>query len=547
MAEELKQEASTEKKTLGQVISDAIDELGGTFRAFFQAPQALWGVNVPYIIEGLVYFGILTILGKFSSENVGLTDAQAGVVYSFVTGGITFAMLIFGGWADKLGVRKALILAFSAMLIGRIFISLSGTLSLGHGLWSPMFFTMMGGLTIMVLAYGLFQPAAYSGVKRYTNKKTAAMGYAVIYGLMNLGAFFSGFISSFTRHSFQNVFPPNGLTAVFWVYVILTAVSLILTMVLITRKSDKAAVEKVIKQNAELVRKGEAKEDEEEDDGKPKVKVNNTMLFIYSALAVIFFMLSEFGFKNPINRVYDIRLFELNIHIDIAFILSMIMVGLAVWDYLKRRPWHPFRDKRFTFFIFILVPVQTLFAHNWLTLPYYLDRAFQGTVVSRYFEVFTNLNPILIFILTPIIAGLTAKANVYKMMIWGTLVMAIPTFLLAIGPHVVSFLIYVLFMTIGEAMWSPRFLQWIAEIAPKGKVGLYMGVGQFPWFLDKVVTGLYSGWFLEKYCPKGVPVSELHTGTLWFIYGLIAIITPISLWLAKNWMLKGMPGETQNS
>ena len=238
-------------------------------------------------------------------------------------------------------------------------------------------------------------------------------------------------------------------------------------------------------------------------------------------------------------------MFGIDLHLDVAFILFVIMLVVASWDYLKRRPWHPFRDKRFTFFIFILVPVQTLFAHNWLTLPYYLDRAFQGTVVSQYFEVFTNLNPILIFILTPIIAGLTAKANVYTMMIWGTLVMSIPTFLLAIGPHVGSFLVYVLFMTIGEAMWSPRFLQWIAEIAPKGKVGLYMGVGQFPWFLDKVVTGLYSGWFLEKYCPKGVPVSDLHTGTLWFIYGLIAIITPISLWLAKNWMLKGFKTKAE--
>jgi len=185
-----------------------------------------------------------------------------------------------------------------------------------------------------------------------------------------------------------------------------------------------------------------------------------------------------------------------------------------------------------------LIPVQTLFAHNWLTLPYYLDRAFQGSVVSQYFEVFTNLNPILIFILTPIIAGLTAKADVYKMMIYGTFVMAFPTFLLSIGPNVYLFLVYVLMMTIGEAMWSPRFLQWIAEVAPKGKVGLYMGVGQFPWFLDKVFTGFYSGWFLEKYIPKGVPPSQMNSGTLWFIYGLIAIITPISLVLAKNWMMK---------
>ena len=52
-------------------------------------------------------------------------------------------------------------------------------------------------------------------------------------------------------------------------------------------------------------------------------------------------------------------------------------------------------------FVFILIFVQTLFAHNWLTIPQYTSRAFEGFVGDN-FEFFVNLNPILIFILTPI-------------------------------------------------------------------------------------------------------------------------------------------------
>jgi hypothetical protein len=73
-------------KSFGEVIKNSFKELKETFIAFVQAPTALWGINVPYVLEGLVYFGILTELGIFSSENVGLTDPQAGLVYSFVTG-----------------------------------------------------------------------------------------------------------------------------------------------------------------------------------------------------------------------------------------------------------------------------------------------------------------------------------------------------------------------------------------------------------------------------------------------------------------------------
>ena len=142
----------------------------------------------------------------------------------------------------------------------------------------------------------------------------------------------------------------------------------------------------------------------------------------------------------------------------------------------------PLRDLRFLFFIFILIPVQTLFAHNWLTLPQYTSRAFDGFVKNN-FEFFVNLNPILIFILTPVVTALTSKKDTYNMMITGTFVMAAPTFFLALGPNIYTLMAYLIFMTIGEAMWQPRFLQWVAEIAPKNMTGIYMGIGQFPWFV----------------------------------------------------------------
>ncbi len=198
----------------------------------------------------------------------------------------------------------------------------------------------------------------------------------------------------------------------------------------------------------------------------------------------------------------------------------------------------PLKDLRFLFFIFILIPVQTLFAHNWLTLPQYTSRAFEGFVRNN-FEFFVNLNPILIFILTPMVAAITSNRNPYKMMILGTFIMASPTLILAMGPTFNNLMAYLILMTIGEAMWQPRFLQWVAEIAPKGMTGIYMGIGQFPWFLTKVVTSLYSGWFLMNYCPEDTPLSMMHTETMWLIYGMIALVSPLGLFLARKWMIKG--------
>lgn len=526
--------ASTRKKTLNQAVKDAFKELADTFVAFFKAPRALWGINIPYVLEGLVYFGILTILGKFGSENVGLTDPQAGWVYGGVTGGITFAMLLLGGVSDKIGVRRSLALALTMMMLGRAIVAFSGTIDLGRGITSPMFFTMSVGLLLMVAAYGLYQPAAYAGVKRYTNPKTAAVGYAVIYGLMNLGAFFSGFISSNTRHIFESSFPPNGLTAVFWVYVFLTGIAVLSTFIILTKQSDKNAVERVARENSEMK---ESEKEYESRENTQKEKINNSLLYIICALfgliaAFYIYQIANSKFNSEIATFYQSHIFYI-------ILLSFITI-LGIWEFLRHRKDHPFRDVRFVFFIFILIPVQTLFAHNWLTLPYYLDRAFIGSVVSEYFEVFSNLNPILIFLFAPVIAALTAKANVYKMMILGTFVMALPTFLLALGPNMWILLSYILLMTIGEAMWQPRFLQWIAEIAPKGKTGAYMGIGQFPWFLTKLITSFYSGYFVANYIPKPEDNLPLRTEQMWFYYALIAIISPIALLLAKKWMEKGM-------
>jgi MFS family permease len=527
---------AVEKKSFTNIIKESLKELGETIVAFVKAPRALWGINIPYILEGLVYFGILTILGKFCSENAALSDLHSGWVYGGVTGGITFFMLILGGVSDKLGLRRSLALALFTMMIGRTIISLSGTLSLGSGVGSPMFYTMIAGLFLMVAAYGLYQPAAYAGVKRYTNPKTAAMGYAVIYGLMNLGAFFSGAISSNTRIFFENTFPPNGLTAVFWVYVGLTGIAFLTTIFVLSKRADKDAVERVGRETAEM-EAGKAKNETEKVEKAPELKINNIPI---AFIAILFIMIVLFYLSRSTSGVL-VSAGEAFFNSHLFFAILLIAVGgIGIWEFLRHRPEHPFRDIRFVYFIFILIPVQTLFAHNWLTLPYYLDRAYTGTIVGRYFEVFSNINPLLIFILAPLVAGLTARANVYRMMILGTFVMAAPTFLLSIGPSVPLLLSYILLMTIGEAMWQPRFLQWIAEIAPEGKTGAYMGIGQLPWFLTKVITSLYSGYFVANYIPRPESGLELRTGEMWFFYALIAIISPVALLMSKKWMIKGM-------
>jgi len=453
---------NNEKQGMGKILN----ELAQPFIDLAHTSRALFGLNLSYVIEGLVYFGIVGLLAIFFNQYIGLDDIDAGRMVGFLTAGITIAMLFLGATVDWIGLRKAILISLFFMLAGRIILALSPSLG-SSGLWGGAHLFSMLGIVGIIIGYGIYQPAAYAGAKQFTNSKTSAMGYAMLYALMNLGGFIPALIQPSLRKSF-------GIDGVFWAYSVFTIVGIAVVAIVMSKKAIAKAIADAKNLETEFV--------EEEVDEMLEMSAKDKLKF-----------------------------------------------------YLKN---FPIRDKRFMYFIFILIPVQTLFAHNWLTLPLYTSRAFEG-FVSDNFDFFVNLNPLLIFVLTPVVTALTVKKDTYTMMILGTFVMASPTFILALGPNINTLMAYLVIMTIGEAMWQPRFLQWVAEIAPKNMTGIYMGIGQFPWFLTKVITSIYSGWFLMNYCPEGIAPSEMNTEMMWLIYGFIAILSPIGLILAKGWMKKG--------
>ncbi len=453
--------AQTTPHPLREIVQPFIDAA--------RAPRPLWGNNLQYFLEGFLYFGILNYLVIYCIENIGTNEIHAGWVVTILAGGITFSQFLFGGLVDRWGTRRGLLIALSILLIGRAVLSASGTMGLStEGTLSPAFLTLLTGIGIILLGYGLYEPASYSIVRQVTSQKTSAMGFAMLYALMNLGGWLLSFLGPVRR--------AIGIGGLYWVFTGLTLVALLITAVILNKRTMAEAIASARMERGETV----------ENDGEVVTKTKDPRL----------------SWPKQIGR------------------------------WLRE---HPMADPRFAFFIFVLIPVQTLFAHQYLTLPLYVKRAYEGTWLGANFEVAVNFNPLLIFILVPIVAAATRKTNVYKLMVVGTTIMAAPTFLLAFGPSVPMLASYIVLMTFGEAIWQPRFLQYVAETAPEDKMGAYLGVARLPWFLTKMITGLYAGWFLMHYVPEdGIQDS----GTMWLWYGLTAMITPIMLILASRWMKK---------
>ena len=441
-----------------------------SFRILFRASQGFWLVNSVNFGDGIAYFGMLGLMTLFMQRNIGFSTELSTQSISVFSGLVTLTMALGGGWlSDRLGVRRALSLSMAVVLVGRIVLvqsPLLGTEALIHtGAWIA--------LIIMAIGEGVLQPALYAGVKEYTDERTATLGYAFLYSIMNLGIVAGELLSPKLRqfwagkieHLDVREVPTAGISGSFWFFIGITAIVLFINIFFFTRKielRDRIVIE-------------------DEQKKAPD---------------------AHLSFIGKIQNL-------------------------------------PIMDWRFLFFIFILLPVRTLFAHQFLTMPDYVTRAFPPEV-GRYWEWVYAINPTVIVIGVPLIAAFTQHRRVVDMMIVGTMVSALSCFILVPHTSIILLITYMVIWSLGEAIWSSRFLEYIADIAPANRVGIYMGIAGIPWFLAKFVTGFYAGWMLDRFVPAhGVQ----DPGTMWLIYGIIALVSPLGLIVARSWLIRAVHNQ----
>jgi MFS family permease len=457
-------------------IPNPITEIVTSFRALRGAPPAFWHTNIAYWLDGVAYFGMLTLLTIYFHDVAGMSDDTGHKLVSIYAGLISGTMLLFGPLSDRLGVRKSLIVSIGLYIVGRAALPLAPQfVPVGT---TEMVVFCLTALVIAAAGNGFMQPACYAGVRKFSDEKTAAMGYGLLYAGMNLGIVAIGLISPRIRtgiHIGGLNWDGWGIEGVFWFCVGVNVLMLLAVLFLFTPR---------IEREGETLGDGEGAE--EKDAVRPKGR--------------------SFS-DEPLG---------------------------AVIDWFRN---NPLANPRFSFFIFVLLPVQTLFAYQWLVMPQYITRAY-SEIVANNMESFVNvLNPLIIVLGVPIITALTRKVHVYKMMITGAFVSAVPSLLFLLGPNTALLFTYFVFFSLGEAMWQPRFLQFAAELAPKGRTGAYIAYANIPWFMVKALAGLYTGKMMERFCPAEGPQN---TELMWLIYALVALVSPVGLIAAQKWVQKGL-------
>ena len=94
--------------------------------AEWRFPRPFWMANVAELFERGAYYGVFIGLVVYLTRNYGFTDVEAGWVGAYFSSFIYLMPTAAGAWADRMGFRAALILAFSLLAVGYFLLGLFG-------------------------------------------------------------------------------------------------------------------------------------------------------------------------------------------------------------------------------------------------------------------------------------------------------------------------------------------------------------------------------------------------------------------------------------
>lgn len=178
---------------------------------------------------------------------------------------------------------------------------------------------------------------------------------------------------------------------------------------------------------------------------------------------------------------------------------------------------------RFMLLVSLIATVTLVHQHFHATWPKYVLREMgEAFPVGRV----AAINSTSILVLAPLAALAFRKRDALEPITIGAVIGGASPFVLCLGPSAVAIVAMVCVMSVGEALWAPRFYEYAASIAPRGREATYASLSSLPMFLAKMVAGPTSGYLLTRYCPE---VGPRNSATMWLVIGAMTVTGPLAL------------------
>jgi len=153
-------------------------EISKSKHSTWKFPRAFWTANIVELFERSAYYAVFIAITLYLSRVVGFNDIWSAWIGGVFSAGMYFLPPFTGALADKIGFRKAIILAFSLLSIGYFTL---GALPYKETVLPALVILMFGGSFIKSIITGT--------VAKNTTEDTRARGFSIFYGMVNVGAF----------------------------------------------------------------------------------------------------------------------------------------------------------------------------------------------------------------------------------------------------------------------------------------------------------------------------------------------------------------------
>ena len=449
------------------------------------SPRELWLVFAIQLLESIAYFAITNILVIYLSEDLKYSDVEAGKIYGMWATLISVMTFVAGMVADGMGIRTALLVSVLSSVLGRGLLALADSRS-----------QALLGLLISSWGTAALFPTMVAGVKRYTRSDTVSFAFSFFYVVMNVGAFIAPLTIGSLRKRFSSAvaaqLPVLGA-------VTLTSSKVIFMVGVVTTVLALGV--------AACMRHDDEVELPAGDKAEPTLREAAAGITLADDVAEA----TSEAPAVPASRPAPARGLGFDVLRDPGF-----------W--------------RFMLFVTLLVMVKLIFQHAHQTWPKY---ALRELGKDFDFASYWSINPFMIMLFTPLATALTRDLSAFRCIVVGSFITAASVFFMAASTTVGASVAFIVTLSIGEMLWSPRLYEYTATIAPKGREASYMGLSSVPMFFAKMTVGWLSGTMLATWCPESGPRASQ---TMWLVIGLMTLAGPVLIVLLRR-VIEG--GSTQ--
>ena len=487
---------------------------GRSFGALRAAPRELWLVYAVNTLESYAYFQMSLNFTVFLSAEYGYSDVTAGALYG--AWGILVSVYGFfvGFLIDRLGVRRSLLLGGTVSAVGRAMFALIAD---RWAMFGAMFVVMPLGMSMVI-------PVATLAMKRYTTTENRTVAFSMLYSTMNVGAVLSGPVTDI----FNRLFAQGGVD-----------VTLPFATVYGPDATDvvgggggggdgggggapmaaMAAVAAALNASHAVVAANYTQASEPAAAAAAPAPAASAAVLHLSALRIVFAL----GALSTAAYTLLVGLGLREINVTESGVVDRVHPSRAsLWATVRATC----TDRiffRLMLFSFVLIGARSVFRVLDSAFPKYLQRELGADVA--YGTVY-SIEPLSIIFLVPLLSAALAHYDIYKCIVSGTLISALSVLVLCAPASYTSAVLFVVVLSLGEAVYSSRVNEYLMLAAPNGAEGVYTQLSAAPLFGVKLLVGVMSGALLQQFCPAEPPRD---CWAMWLVVGFVSLSTPLLL------------------